>query len=164
MTISTVAVPVARGRRRAWTSTLLTATAFVASMTTPAQAAWSAQGSGAGGAAADRLAAPAKVTSACGLLAVGASSLTVSWEWPSSAGFPPDRFEIDRSTDGGASWSSAGSVVAGVATMTFEDKGLSVLGTYHYRVTAAKGNWRTSAMAPPRTIVLGVLGLINVCS
>ena len=160
--------PVVRVRRRSLAASLLSAAAVVVAMMTPAEAAWSARGTGGGAAAADRLAAPANVTSSCGLLDLGGSSLKVSWGWPSSARFAPDRFEIERSTDGGLSWSPAGTVVGtalqGLASVLFEDKGLTVLGTYHYRVTAVKGNWRTSVQAPPRTLVLGLLGLANICT
>jgi hypothetical protein len=148
-------------RRIAVTAAL--ALAVVASLPGVAGAAWSVQGSGGGAAAADRLTPPADVQSECGLLTVGASSLKVSFV-PPSRGAPRERFDVERSTDGGLTWQLAGSVLpAGLAAVVFEDRGLTLLTTYRYRVIAVRGNWRTATEAPPRTLVLGALGLVNVC-
>jgi hypothetical protein len=146
---------------------LLTAAGLAGMLTGTAHAGWSVRGTGGGAAAADRLAPPAEVTSSCGLLKIGASSLKISFARPAGLRLAADQFVIERSTDGGASWRSVrtllGSAIAVGTTILFEDTGLTLLATYHYRVTAVKGNWRASAQAPPRTLVLGALGLINVC-
>ncbi|MCW2608814.1 MAG: hypothetical protein JWM15_60 [Cryptosporangiaceae bacterium] len=154
-------------RRWRVAATVLVAAALAVSMTGSAGASWTASGFGTGGSRADTLAPPASVTSACGLLDVGASSLTITWAKPSGTRFAAKSVLVERSTDGGVSWTTITSVLSTVAgaagSFLFEDVGLTVLTTYHYRVTAVRGDWRASAPAPPRTIALGLLGLVNVC-
>ena len=148
-------------------ATVLVAVTLALSTAGPAGAAWTVRSAGGGAAKADVLAAPANVKSECGLLNVGAFSLKVNWSKPVGVRVAADRYLIERSTNGGATWTEAGSVLGTAVDTTgtiFEDVGLSLLATYHYRVTAVKGNWRTSVVAPPRTVVLGLLGLVTVCT
>jgi hypothetical protein len=142
---------------------LTLALAAVASVPGTAAATWSVRGSGGGTAATASLTPPDDVRSECGLLTVGASSLTVSFV-PPADGAPLERFDIARSVDDGLTWQLAGSVTAaGRTTVVFEDRGLTLLTTYRYRVFSVRGEWRAAAEAPPRTLVLGALGLVNVC-
>ncbi|MDQ1676415.1 MAG: hypothetical protein QOC93_1559, partial [Actinomycetota bacterium] len=140
-------------RRWRVAATVLVAAALAVSMTGSAGASWTASGFGTGGSRADTLAPPASVTSACGLLDVGASSLTITWAKPSGTRFAAKSFLVERSTDGGVSWitiTSVLSTVAGAAgSFLFEDVGLTVLTTYHYRVTAVGGGGGGGGPPPP---------------
>lgn len=119
----------------------------------PAAAAWDIQGTGAGASKATTI-KPPTVTTKCGLIS---TTVQVSWTPAAGSTFEPDRIQVQRSTDGGSTWTQAGNLVTGSAELVeklFDDNGLS-LATYHYRVVLWKGNWHTaSAVAPPRTIAL----------
>jgi hypothetical protein len=148
-------------------ATVLVAVTLALATAGSAGAAWTVRGAGGGAAKADVLPPPANVDSACGLLNVGGFSLKVDWSKPVGVRIAADRYLIERSTNGGATWTVAGQVLGSAVSTAgtiFEDVGLSLLATYHYRVTAVKGNWRRSVVAPPRTVVLGLLGLVTVCT
>jgi hypothetical protein len=80
--------------------------------------------------------------------AVSASEISLSW---SDQAHDEDGFEIERSTDGGQSWSALASLASD--TESYSDTGLAAQSFYHYRVRAynADGDSAWSASAAAQT-------------
>jgi fibronectin type 3 domain-containing protein len=91
-------------------------------------------------AAATRPLAPAGVT------ATTASSTQIDVTWSASVG--ANSYRIERSANGGASWSIAGTAAA----LTFSDVGLAASTTYSYRVTAVGAGGDSLVSATDRRI------------
>ncbi len=77
------------------------------------------------------------------LTAVAESETSVALNWIDTADNATG-YEIDRSSDGGATWSPAGTT--GPNTASFADSGLSSGSTYQYKVFALNGDLSSSAL------------------
>jgi titin len=77
--------------------------------------------------------------------AVSDASVTLTWTDPAGE----TGFRVERSSDGGTNWTTAGTVAAGVTTFT--DAGLPEVTTYTYRVVATNGEG-DSAPSATRTV------------
>lgn len=93
-----------------------------------------------------------------GLTATTVSSIPINLSWTAPAcdgGSPITGYEVDRSTDGGLTWSTIVSNT-GLTTTTYSDTGLSPGTTYTYRVSAINSVW--SGLSSP-IISVTTLGL-----
>jgi hypothetical protein len=137
---------------RAWWRTALTVAVGAVLGVSPAHSAaanWSFSDAGTGRAKARVLAAPGSVTATC----VNLTSIGVSW---TATDLTPnvDSYQVARSSNGGTSWTNRGAPIAATTSTSYAytDGGLGV-GSYVYRVTAAKANWnKASENSNPRTV------------
>ncbi|MDE2590602.1 MAG: fibronectin type III domain-containing protein, partial [Patescibacteria group bacterium] len=91
--------------------------------------------------------APTQVTAT----AQAGLKINVSWQPPTGSGVITG-YKIERSTDGGTSWSTP--VVLGTST-TYQDSGLSAGTTYYYRVAAMNAGDTSSYSAESNGVVGG---------
>lgn len=110
-------------------------------------AAWAADGTGTAAAGAAVLPQPS-VSATCR----GVDTIDVVWT--TSAGAPVAGFAVDRSTDGGATWTTLTTVPAdGAASSSYTDAALAE-GSYVYRVTGTVQSWSVvSAPSESRVVV-----------
>ena len=106
-----------------------------------ASAAWSSSARGSTTVAARQLPLPA-TSATC----VDPTSLDVSWTTSASAPVVQS-FLVERTIDGGATWTAVTTVTATTATSYTHSETALVAGTYAYRVRADNGLWRAQGPA-----------------
>src|SRR5207247_10388474 len=102
------------------------------------------------------ISAPGNVT-ATGGAAQSPVSVPVSWDashvGSGNAGADAQiTYSIDRSTDGGSTWSSAGGTCSGNVSGTSCSDSVTQSGSYTYRVTASLNSWKASGTSSAVTV------------
>jgi len=120
---------------------------LVLGLPTTALAYWTTTGSGQRTAPTATLAPPASVTATS---TTGSNSATITWSAsPSGA---PTGYRVERSANGGGSWTTACAQASYPTAGSCTDSALAN-GTYQYRVVALKGSW-TAPLAATNPITI----------
>src|SRR5207248_10321485 len=94
-------------------------------------------------------------------------AVSVSWTAPSTPNGTSPGYVVQRSSDGGTSWDSAGgncpTTSGSFTATTCTDTGLAA-GTYKYRVTAYWQSWTATSSSASITLTYGPASAVTVVS
>src|SRR3989454_3528600 len=88
-------------------------------------------------------------------MAVSSSQISLSWTAPNNGGSAITGYKVERSTDGGTTWSALVANTGSTAT-TYSDTGLAHTTTYTYRVSAINSVGTSSSSSTTSATTLAV--------